>query len=623
MTKLIYTFCLLHLFVIAAGAQSLQTILLADSLQKAVDNSPTAAQPILLVSLAETILPFDTLRAIQILNRASELAKTNKQSLVQADAYLLLAEIWTSKNRKLEAMQARRSAIDLYEKADSLQKLQLIEDLNELVQKKSGFQNKQTDKAFFSLDMILVMLLALTLTGALYIYYNRLRRQLQSVLQAKRNVLKQLQHEKELHDKVIGEKIREKTIELEEELRESREKDLQLKKALKRAEDANYLKNAFLANMSHEIRTPLNGIIGFSSLLETELALMENKELYEYASGIQQSGDRLLNLLTNIIDISRIEANDLEVELHPCSVKQIIENVCDLHIFAANEKGLKFKSKIMETPQVVADNAKLMRVLNILIDNAIKYTSAGFVTVASEYLADQNEVLIRVRDTGKGMEESYKQYLFDAFRQESLGYGRQYQGAGLGLPLAKRLLDLMHCRINIQSILDVGTTVDIFVPCVGGGIMQSDTGLLTSIATAGKRNPKTIDIFIVEDDRMNRMVLQKSLQKSGNLTLAVDGDETIKIVYDRHRKGHIFQVMLFDINLPSPWDGVKLLQKIREELPEYRFVPFIAQTAYAMAGDREKFLAAGFDDYIAKPINKNELLTIIQNQLEKFDRIKG
>jgi signal transduction histidine kinase len=150
----------------------------------------------------------------------------------------------------------------------------------------------------------------------------------------------------EILAKTVENKINKETQNLESELFKSRQKDKELKKALKRAEDANYLKNAFLANMSHEIRTPLNGIIGFSSLLETELALLENKELYEYASGIQQSGDRLLNLLTNIIDISRIEANDIEVELHPCDINEIIENVCDLYVFSANEKGLLLSTKL-------------------------------------------------------------------------------------------------------------------------------------------------------------------------------------------------------------------------------------------------------------------------------------
>ncbi len=407
---------------------------------------------------------------------------------------------------------------------------------------------------------------------------------------------------------------------MQEQLDVTRSKELELKKTLKKAEDANYLKNAFLGIISHEIRTPLNGIIGFSSLLETELSLLENKELYEFAEGIQQSGDRLLNLLNNIIDISKLEANDIDIDLHPCKIDEIVNNIFELFVFVANEKGLAFKSKLSEVPQVIADNAKLMRVIHIIVDNAIKYTQSGFVNITCSFVPDTNEVLVRVKDTGTGIEANYQKHLFEAFRQESSGMSRSYQGAGLGLPLAKRLLDLMHGRIMINSMQNVGTTVDIYIPCE-----KTVSGSYEPIMDTEALAPQIgkLDIFIVEDDRMNRMVLQKILHKSGQVTMAVDGDETMKIVSERYKKGHLFQVMLFDINLPSPWDGIKLLHTIRAEYKEYRYVPFIAQTAYAMAGDREKMIDAGFDDYLAKPINKNELMTIIVNQLEKFKALKS
>jgi signal transduction histidine kinase/ActR/RegA family two-component response regulator len=424
-------------------------------------------------------------------------------------------------------------------------------------------------------------------------------------------------HESEMHTES---EINKRTAELNEKLSQSKSKGLELKIALKKAEDANYLKNAFLGIISHQIRTPLNGIIGFSSLLETELSLLENKTLYEYAEGIEQSGDRLLNLLNNIIDISKIEAHDIDIEFHPCNIDEIINNIFELYVFSANEKGLAFKSKLTETPRVIADNAKLMRVIHIIVDNAIKYTNAGFVNITTGFVPDTNEVMIRVKDTGVGIEASYQEHLFEAFRQESSGFSRSYQGAGLGLPLAKRLLDLMHGRIEINSMHNVGTTIDIFIPSEKTLLTTKSFGNLqnVNVTPAGK-----LDIFIVEDDRMNRMVLQKILQKTGQVTVAVDGDETMKIISERYKKGHLFQVMLFDINLPSPWDGIKLMQAIRADYKEYRFIPFIAQTAYAMSGDREKMLEAGFDDYLAKPINKNELMTIIKNQLEKFKGINA
>lgn len=598
-------------------AQHLKTVLIMDSLNTRLTQLSEIEKPALLLQIARYGATISDQAPIPYLLQALQTGDSVNNAAEWSEAWQILSEIAVKQGDIEQAVLASARAKHYHILANEYLNHEILAKIEQM----ANSQNNPVSGRFkFNTWQLLLMGIPfLTLLYLLMLQYI-LRKKKNEAIAKLEAQLQQLQFERERLEKTIEEKIREKTRDLHQELELSRQKDLELKKALKRAEDANYLKNAFLANMSHEIRTPLNGIIGFSSLLETELSLLENQELYEYASGIQQSGDRLLNLLTNIIDISRIEANDIEVDIHPCNVSEIIENVCSLYVFSANEKGLAFKSKTIETPMVLADNAQLMRVVNIIVDNAIKYTQSGFVNVTSTYLEPTNEVQIRVKDTGIGMDEGYKKYLFDAFRQESLGYGRQYQGAGLGLPLAKRLLDLMNGRIDIQSVREVGTTVDIFLPCTGGvkQAMESATAVTTS-----NQQSRQLDIFIVEDDRMNRMVLQKILHKSGTLTLTVDGDETMKIVRERFKKGHKFQVMLFDINLPAPWDGVRLMHEIRNEMPDYRFVPFIAQTAYAMAGDREKFLEAGFDDYIAKPINKNELLTIIGNQLQKFSNLQS
>ncbi|MDP2236550.1 MAG: ATP-binding protein [Bacteroidales bacterium] len=616
---------LLFLFFFLLGqsiinAQSARIAMQMDSLKNVLQEAVETEKPKLLIELAKLGASVSDATAIRYLLLASNAGDSILSSAQRAQALIMLSELYNnagladSANKYLIiAMRYQKSADELVNNDFKKSAYTFKENMNQII------AEKEAGKGFSFIQRLLLFIIALSLI-AVFAYSILVRTRMKKQLASKKNELQVLKEQYEILSKTVENKISKETQHLEKELFESRQKDKELKKALKRAEDANYLKNAFLANMSHEIRTPLNGIIGFSSLLETELALLENKELFEYASGIQQSGDRLLNLLTNIIDISRIEANDIEVELHPCDVNEIIENVCDLYVFAANEKGLTFKSKAGDVPKVVADNANLMRVVNIIIDNAIKYTNSGFVTIATTYIREKNAVQIRIKDTGVGMDDAYKEYLFDAFRQESLGYGRQYQGAGLGLPLSKRLLDLMHGSIEIQSVRSVGTTVDIYIPCQGGNPseMPKQTASIASAPQLG-----TIDIFVVEDDRMNRMVLQKILQKTGNVTMAVDGDEALKIINERFKRDHVFQVMLFDINLPSPWDGVKIMQKVRKEIPAYRLVPFIAQTAYAMAGDREKFLDAGFDDYIAKPINKNELMSIIQNQLDKFSNIKG
>lgn len=591
--------------------QSLQTIMLIDSLSGRLQfetGRKKAALLLELASLSGEIAPEEKISYLR------ELTAMDQDCVFyeRTQAWILLAEAFAEEGDTTQAATAfREAALLLSVGKTDMATVSFASDT-----KTQGHNNFIIN--FWSVGKSLLVGLAAMSVFVLLIILNARRNRMKRYVLQLSDEVNRLSLFLERQESIVDQKVKERTGDLEAQLREIRAKDLELKKALKKAEEANYLKNAFLSNMSHEIRTPLNGIIGFSSLLQTELSLMENKELYEFATGIQQSGDRLLNLLTNIIDISRIEANDLEVAIHPCNLNQIIENVCTLHTFAANEKGLAFRWKLGEVPEVLADNTRLMQVINIVVDNAIKYTTTGFVNITSEFIPEADEALIRVKDTGKGMTEEFKAHLFEAFSQESLGYGRQFEGAGLGLPLAKRLLDLMDGRITIESLPKVGTTVEIYIRSKD----HVKTSLADSEANMIQQTQTGFDIFIVEDDRMNRMVLQKMLSRSGQLTLAVDGDEALRIVRERYKHHHIFQVMLFDINLPAPWDGLKLMQHIRKEMPEYNQQPFIAQTAYAMAGDRERFLEAGFDDYIAKPVNKNELITIIKRQVLRFSSAK-
>ncbi len=608
------------LCIMGSFAQSGRLALKIDSLNTVLSGSGPEFQQSVFLELGSAYLPFNKEKAKSYLLQAALFEDSLRNYSITYKASLLLAKELIDSNYADSALYFLQLAkeSDMILGHNKMQQVQ--QDIITALKSDPIDAITQPDpKGFPNMYLIAIVLLAAILL-LLLIRFFTLKRKYASSRKLNESEIDKLSRKLEVLEKNIEHEVLLRTKDLQNKLEESRMKDVELKKALKKAEDAHYLKNAFLANMSHEIRTPLNGIIGFSSLLETELSMMENLELYEFAQGIQQSGDRLLNLLNNIIDISRIEANDIEMELHPCNLAEIINNVAELNTFSANEKSLAFKTKIADLPPVIADNANLTRIVNIVVDNAIKYTNSGFVNISATYNPETNEAQIRVKDTGVGMEADYQKYLFEAFRQESSGYGRSYQGAGLGLPLAKRLLDLMNGRIEIQTIQSVGTTVDIFIPCKSDKKAEF-VGMTKPIAAAPTIGE--LDIFIVEDDRMNRLVLEKILKKSGKLTLAVDGDETLKIIGERYKKGHIFQVMLFDINLPSPWDGIMLMQKIRADYKEYRLVPFIAQTAYAMAGDREKMLESGFDDYIAKPISKNELLTIIKNQLEKFNRINA
>ncbi len=390
--------------------------------------------------------------------------------------------------------------------------------------------------------------------------------------------------------------------------------DVELKKALIKAENANYLKNAFLANMSHEIRTPLNGIIGFSNLLETELSKNENQDLFEYANNIKVSGERLLDLLNNIIDISRIEAHDYQLSISNFSIKNELQHLCNEFKNKAQEKGLTFNYQIDENIFIKNDKNAFHKIINNILFNSLKYTQKGFINLNCAYSIPGKEVSIRIKDTGVGIDKAYLPFIFEAFRQESLGYSRAFQGAGLGLPFVNKLITLMGGRIELDSVKAQGTVVNIYF-----NVSETSDEVISPnevIETNHSFFNNGLKIFVVEDDRINRMLLKKMLENMGETVLAVDGDETLKLIAEYANKNIFFDIMLFDINLPEPWDGVTLMKEIKNTWKEYKQIPFIAQTAYALELDKDKLLEEGFDDYIAKPVDAKNLANVISRRIK-------
>ncbi|MCD4744956.1 MAG: tetratricopeptide repeat protein, partial [Bacteroidales bacterium] len=478
-----------------------------------------------------------------------------------------------------------------YETGKKEKENEILRQNNE-IQKLSISKQKITQTyliIIFLLIVVFIFIVALIL-------YNRYR------IKIKNN---QLLYEQNEQIEIANKKLQQLNNELEKRVDE---RTSDLKTALINAKKANELKNAFLANMSHEIRTPLNAILGFSEILKKNLNIQKSKELYEYSVGIQYSATRLLNMLNNIIDISRIEANDLKLTLTSCSVNEIL-NISTEHFKPkANKKELEFIVQISDIPFVKADNKRLINIINHLIDNAVKYTENGFVKITTGFESDKNRVYLKIKDSGIGIEHSFLPHIFEVFRQESSGYTRLYQGAGLGMPLAKKMIELMNGGIEIESVKNKGTTVTIFLPAENTKTMLHQPVINTDKTfIPKKRKGENPNILIVEDDEMNGFVLNKMLEGHGELTLAIDGKETLKIIKKNHKQGKLFEIMLIDINLPSPWDGVKLMNEIKLKWNEYEKIPFIAQTAYAMTNDRIRLIEAGFDDYISKPINKNEL----------------
>lgn len=601
-----------------------------------IENQMNAASPAeklgMMSQLAQLYYTIDAERSMSYAEDILDIPDSLSTAELKQTAYRLMAQYYEEKadfEQSYHYLRAYAALSDsaFRERGESIRKANMEGELVEEIRNEQHFlqstieEEEEHIKLESSRFYLLIAFVFLSAVIASFLVFRFITERKLTLAVAKKTTEKEKQSQKlQKFNAELEAAIDERTKDLMLEIQERRAKDMELKKALKKAEEANYLKNAFMANMSHEIRTPLNGIIGFSGLLETELAVLGNEELYEYAQGIQTSGDRLMNLLTNIIDISRIEANTIELKSEAVDSCLLIEKVSDHYKFKANEKGLIFKTKLLkDIPKIAADEVNLTRVINILIDNALKYTEKGFVTLATKHDEKENRVIIEVKDTGIGIDEKSQQIIFESFRQESEGYARSYQGIGLGLTLSQKLIHLMDGSIVLESKKGSGTSVMISLPCAGEQTaVVKDVPAKVSIASAPQFGQ--IDIFIVEDDRMNRMVLEKMLQKTGKIVTAEDGDQTMKIIGDHYKKGHIFQVMLFDINLPAPWDGIKLMQEIRKLYPEYKTIPFIAQTAYAMAGDKDKFIEEGFNDYIAKPVNKNELLTMVKQHFELLNK---
>lgn len=507
------------------------------------------------------------------------------------------------------ASQLYLSSIKLHNEAEAEKQFFQNQLLLDWQQIQTSSQEENTKKTYWELFFIGVLLSCIIY---LIIKLIRNKKSLSQKLSQQEIAIDQLSQHISKTEKEFSERVKEREISLKNELIEIAKLDVELKAALSRMEEANYLKNAFMANMSHEIRTPLNGILGFASLLGYELAVIDKPELHEYASSIQKSGDKLLHLLNNIIDISRLQANDIEIKKQNCHLCSLFEAALAPLQATVQQKGIQLISLIPDEALALTDHETLSRVVSEILDNSVKYTEKGYVKVSAEIHKDQKEIELVISDTGAGIDKAYQAQIFEPFRQDNQSYSRQYQGAGLGLPLAKRLIDLLGGRLEIFSEKAKGTSITIHLPQAENKLKKEI--IYTSLPTKPKGFvAKKLHILLVEDDRSNLIVLSQLLKKYGQVVQAADGKIALEAVMQSVEKGSYFDLFFMDINLPAPWDGVKLMHFIKENYSTYAQTPFVAQTAYGMAGDKERFMREGFDGYIAKPMKPDELALLIES----------
>lgn len=364
-----------------------------------------------------------------------------------------------------------------------------------------------------------------------------------------------------------------------------------------RAEEIARVKSEFLANMSHEIRTPLTGIIGFASVLSAEVT----GQHHEFASLIEQSGRRLLDILNSVLDLAKLDSNQVDIELRVVDLAEVAEEVVRLLEPVASNKRLDLDLKVEQNDKPICallDQTAFGRILQNLIGNAIKFTEEGKITIFIH--SDEKQAYVSIQDTGIGIDGSFLPLIFEDFKQESRNVSRVFGGSGLGLSITKRLVNLMNGQINVESKKGEGSTFTVSFPRVEDTQKSESRGsrpeLLPSIPQA--------HVLLVEDNPDTRFLMEHLLEDVFQVTTVSNGEEAIARMKER-----VFDLVLMDINLGDGPDGVDTLQKLRR-IPGCAEIPVIALTAYALPGDRDRFLHSGFDGYLSKPFETQELLTL-------------
>lgn len=378
-----------------------------------------------------------------------------------------------------------------------------------------------------------------------------------------------------------------------------------LREAKERAEEANRIKTVIFANMSHEIRTPMTAILGYSDLLTQRL---RGTPMQRDVETIYQGGVRLLHLLNSIIDLARIEAG--RTEMHPTyhPIHETVARVTGLLKVLAEQKGIEIIQRVDPALMVYTDTYAEEQVFTNLLGNAIRFTEQGVITLtAARKPFGPSKIpmaVITLEDTGIGISEEFLPHIFDEFRQESEGFGRQHEGSGLGLSITRKLVDKMTGQLHVASRKGEGTTVTLALPLAAKVLernAEERAPAKVESRAAGMRN-----ILVVEDDPACGELLERMLSDTDRVTWC----ETAELGIER-AAGEKFDVVLMDIHLKhGKLNGIQGLQEIRK-LNGYERVVVLAVTAFAMKGDRERFIAEGFDGYVAKPFEPVTLRELI------------
>jgi len=408
-----------------------------------------------------------------------------------------------------------------------------------------------------------------------------------------------------------NEEIAAQNTEITAQNEELRQANIELSAAKEKAEESDCFKSIFLANMSHEIRTPMNGILGFAELLKKPG--LKSAEQQKFIGIIEQSGQRMLNIINDIIDISKIEAGLMNLNVHKTNINEHIEDICTFFRPEAEAKEIKlsYRNTLPSTKATInTDRDKVYAILTNLVKNAIKYTAEGAIELGYNLKLDGNPGMLEfyVKDTGIGIPEERQAAIFERFIQADIIDVSVFEGSGLGLAITKAYVEMLGGNIWVESDEGKGSTFYFTLPYNAVTATESTDGQYS--LSADKKAMKKLKILIAEDDEISEILLGETVRMFCKEVLtARTGYEAVEVC----RANPDIDLVLMDIRMPV-MNGYEATQKIREFNKE---VIIIAQTAYGLTGDREQAIASGCRDYITKPIHKNELLEMIQKHFGK------
>lgn len=375
------------------------------------------------------------------------------------------------------------------------------------------------------------------------------------------------------------------------------EKELELKKDSDKFIKLKELKNSFILNMSHEIKTPLNAIVGFSELIIESKEKTEKEELLKY---IQENNDKLLHLISDIVDMLNIETGEVTCSFSEINLKDLLKDIYN-EWQHHTKPGVDFRLIAQDNCIIYSDTEKLKQAIVNLVDNSLQYTNKGFVELG--FTSDEKTVSIIIKDSGCGISPEKQEKLFERFNKLT----KDHMGIGLGLPIVNSIVKLLNGKIKCDSKINEGTKITIIIP-KGLGNIDSQTGIKERLekgfSQQSATNQKTI--LIVEDNENNYQLLNFMLKRTYNILHATDGQEAVDMF-----KANNPDIILMDIKMPIK-DGYQATSEIREISKE---IPIIAVTAYAFDSDREKVMANAFTGYVTKPVDEKALMDIITKSL--------